>query len=117
MAERVQLSPLVEHVQPRLRPQESTQRAATIAVDMTVMMVQYMNTLSQFLPLGELAHLQMHLLYGLIDVMSITASSDPDSVLDMARGYFKHLRRERNEMLRNGNDGAAKSGFSGEDDE
>lgn len=83
---------------PKLKPEESTQRAAQIAVDMCVMNVQYMNTLSQFLPMGELFHVQMHLLYGLIDTMSATANVDPRTVLDMADKYFKSLRRERHEM-------------------
>lgn len=80
---------------PRLRPEESSQRAAAIAVDMCVMNTQYMNTLSMFLSDGELFHLQMHLLYGLIDTMGATSNVDPESVLDLARNYFKSLRRER----------------------
>lgn len=62
---------------------------------MCVMNVQYMNTLSKFLPLGELFHLQMHLLYGLIDTMGATANVDPTTVLDMCRAYFDNLQRER----------------------
>ncbi len=80
---------------PRLRPEESTQRAAAIAVDMCVMNTQYMNTLSMFLSDGELFHMQMHLLYGLIDTMGVTANVDPESVLDFARSYFIALREER----------------------
>lgn len=80
---------------PRLRPEESTQRAASIAVDMCVMNTQYLNTLSMFLSDGELFHLQMHLLYGLIDTMGVTANVDPESVLDFARNYFRALREER----------------------
>lgn len=80
---------------PELRPEEATQRAVQIAVDMCVMNVQYMNTLSMFLGRGELFHLQMNLLYGLIDTMGATADVDPQTVLDTARGYFEGLRRER----------------------
>lgn len=80
---------------PKLLPQESTQRAACIAVDMCVMNVQYMNTVSQFLSKGEVFHMQMHLLYGLIDTMGATANVDPETVLNMAANYFKSLRRER----------------------
>lgn len=83
---------------PRIKPEESTQRAAQIAVDMCTMNLQYMNTLSQFLPLGELFHLQMHLLYGLIDTMSATANVDTRTVLDLAGKYFESLRRERLNM-------------------
>lgn len=83
---------------PRLKPGESSQRAATIAVDMCVMNVQYMNTLSQFLPLGELFHVQMHLLYGLIDTMAATANVDPQTVLDMTKRYFEALIEERTEI-------------------
>jgi hypothetical protein len=80
---------------PLLKPEESMQRAAQIAVDMCVMNVQYMNTLSQFLPMGELFHVQMHLLYGLIDTMGATANVDPETVLDMAGKYFRALKIER----------------------
>jgi hypothetical protein len=62
------------------------------------MNVQYMNTLSQFLPMGELFHVQMHLLYGLIDTMGATANMDPETVLDMVKKYFESLRRERSEI-------------------
>lgn len=82
---------------PRLKPEECSQRAASIAVDMCVMNTQYMNTLSHFLPDGEMFHLQMHLLYGLIDIMGVTSNVDPETVLDFARNYFKGLRAERNE--------------------
>lgn len=80
---------------PRLKPEESTQRAAQIAVDMCVMNTQYMITLSNFLSDGEMFHLQMHLLYGLIDTMGVASNIDPESVLDFARNYFKGLREER----------------------
>lgn len=83
---------------PQLKPEESSQRAANIAVDMCVMNVQYMNTLSHFLPMGELFHVQMHLLYGLIDTMGATSNVDPDTVIEMAGKYFKSLRAERYEM-------------------
>lgn len=82
---------------PRLLPEESSQRAARIAVDMAVMNTQYFITLSQFLTDGEMFHLQMHLLYGLIDTMGATSNMDPESVLDFARKYFESLRRERKE--------------------
>jgi hypothetical protein len=80
---------------PQLKPEECSQRAARVAVDMCTMNVQYMNTLSQFMPMGELFHLQMHLLYGLIDTMGATANVDPETVIDMAKKYFEALRRER----------------------
>lgn len=81
--------------QPQLKPEECSQRAARIAVDMCVMNTQYFLTLDQFLSTGEMAHLQMHLLYGLIDTMGATAGLDPEVVLDMAKRYFEKLRRER----------------------
>jgi len=86
---------------PNLLPQESSQRAAAIAVDMCVMNVQYMNTLSMFLSDGELFHCQMHLLYGLIDVMAAASNVDPETVLDFARNYFVKLREERREYATN----------------
>ena len=83
---------------PALRPEESSQRAAAIAVDMCTMNLQYLNTLSMFLSKGELFHLQMHLLYGLIDTMSATSNVDPEVVLKTANNYFQSLRRERFEI-------------------
>lgn len=80
---------------PKLTPEECTQRAARIAVDMCVMNTQYMLTLEQFISDGEMFHLQMHLLYGLIDTMGVTANVDPRTVLDLARTYFKNLAKER----------------------
>lgn len=62
------------------------------------MNTQYFLTLSEFLPPGELFHLQMHLLYGLIDTMGIASNVEPETVLDIARNYFKSLRRERTEI-------------------
>lgn len=83
---------------PKLLPEECSQRAAAIAVDMCVMNTQYLNTLSMFLSDGELFHLQMHLLYGLIDTMGVVNNVDPETVLDFARNYFTSLRRERREI-------------------
>lgn len=80
---------------PTLRPEECSHRAAQIAVDMCVMNVQYMNTLSQFLSMGELFQVQMNLLYGLIDTMGATADIDPQTVLDFASKYFRALAEER----------------------
>ncbi len=98
MVERISKRSAFPHVEPRLKPEESAQRAAGIAVDMCVMNVQYFNTLSQFLPMGELFHVQAHLLYGLIDTMSATANVDPETVLEMIGNYFKSLRKERKQM-------------------
>lgn len=86
---------------PRLKPEESTQRAAEIAVDMCVMNTQYMITMSKFLSDGEMFHLQMHLLYGLIDTMAVANNIDPESVLDFAHRYFKGLREERKSYAKN----------------
>ena len=84
--------------QTRLRPEEGTHRSAQIAVDMCHMNLQYMNTLSQFIPKAEMFHVQMNLLYALIDTMGATADVDPGVVLDMAKKYFSSLRTERYEM-------------------
>lgn len=83
---------------PRLKPEECSQRAAQIAVDMCVMNTQYFITLSQFISRGEMFHLQMHLLYGLIDTMGATANVDPEMVIGFCERYFKSLRKERKEM-------------------
>lgn len=62
------------------------------------MNTQYFITLSQFLSNGEMFHLQMHLLYSLIDTMSATHDVDPRTVLNIADKYFKQLRKERSEI-------------------
>jgi hypothetical protein len=82
---------------PTLLPEESSQRAARIAVDMAVMNTQYFITLNQFISDGEMFQLQMHLLYTLIDTMGVTAGVDPRTVLDLAAKHFKSLERERRE--------------------
>ncbi len=82
---------------PTLLPEESSQRAARIAVDMAVMNTQYFITLDEFISKGEMFQLQMHLLYTLIDTMNATAGIDPRAVLDLAAKHFKSLERERNE--------------------
>ncbi len=64
---------------------------------MCVMNTQYLITLSEFMSLGELFHLQMHLLYGLIDTMGATNNVSPQTVLDVAEKYFKALQEERRE--------------------
>lgn len=84
--------------QTRLRPEEGTHRSAQIAVDICYMNLQYMNTLSQFIPKAEMFHVQMNLLYSLIDTMGATADVDPQVVLDMAKKYFTSLRNERIEI-------------------
>jgi hypothetical protein len=96
MTERVSKNP-ARQGPPALAPEACSQRAARIAADMCVMNTQYFITLDQFISKGELFHLQMHLLYGLIDTMGATADVDPEDVLTMARGYFQSLKRERNE--------------------
>lgn len=82
---------------PTLLPEESSQRAVGVAVDMCVMNTQYLNTLSNFMSDGEMFHLEMHLLYGLIDTIGAHHNVSPETVLDFARNYFKSLRRERKE--------------------
>ncbi len=85
---------------PTLLPEESSQRAARIAVDMAVMNTQYFITLDEFLSKGEMFQLQMHLLYTLIDTMGATAGVDPRTVLELAAKHFKSLERERTEYAK-----------------
>ncbi len=80
---------------PTLKPEESSHRAAKIAADMCAMNLQYMVTLSQFLSKGELLHMQLHLLYGLIDTIGATGQLDAEKVCDMCKRYFMTLRNER----------------------
>lgn len=80
---------------PALHPWEASARSSQIAVDMCVMNVQYMNTLSQFLSPGELFHVQLQLLYGLVDVMAATKEQRPETIADLVKKHFEALRRER----------------------
>lgn len=86
---------------PKLRPEESTQRAARIAVDMAVMNTQYMLTLEQFMGPGEMFHLQMHLLFTIVDTIAIHHEVPQETVLGLASSYLERLRWERNEYKRN----------------
>lgn len=81
-----------------LHPQESSSRASRIAVDFAVRLGMELDTLSEFLSKGEMFHLEMQILYVLIDIMGISNGSDPEMVLEQAKKYFKSLRREQSEL-------------------
>lgn len=81
----------------KLHPQESSHRASRIATDMAVRLAMELNTLSEFLSKEEMFHLEMQMLYVLIDLMGTTSRSDPEMVVEQAKRYFQSLRREKNE--------------------
>lgn len=80
----------------KLHPQESSHRASRIATDMAIRLAMELDTLSQFISKEEMFHLEMQMLYVLIDIMGVTNGSDPENVLDTCRNYFQSLRREKN---------------------
>lgn len=42
-------------------------------------------------------HVEMQMLYVLIDMMGATHGSDPENVIEQCKGYFAQLKRERNQ--------------------
>lgn len=82
----------------RLHPQESSHRASRIATDMAIRMAMELDTLSQFISKEEMFHLEMQMLYVLIDLMGVTHGSDPEMVIEQAKAYFQSLRREANAL-------------------
>lgn len=79
-----------------LHPQESSHRSSRIATDLAIQLAMNLDTLSQFISKEELFHLEIQMLYVMIDLMSATNGSDPEHVIEMCKGYFKQLRREAN---------------------
>lgn len=79
-----------------LHPQESTHRASRIATDLAVKLAIELDTLSQFISKEEMFHLEMQMLYVMIDLMGATNGSDPEHVIEMCKGYFSKLKRESN---------------------
>jgi hypothetical protein len=79
-----------------IHPQESTHRASRIATDMAIQLSMQLDTLSEFISKKEMLHLQLQMLYVLIDIMSATSKTKHENVLDLAREYFKRLRQEVN---------------------
>lgn len=80
----------------KLHPQESTHRASRIATDMALRLAMEIDTLSEFISKEELFHLEMQMLYVLIDILGVTNGSDPENVVEQCRDYFRSLRREKN---------------------
>ncbi len=78
-----------------LHPQEASHRSATISVDMAHMLARYIDTLSQFLSSHELFHVQMNLMYVMIDLMGATTNHDPEYVVEQCKLYFASLKREK----------------------
>lgn len=79
----------------KLHPTESSQRASKIAVDMAVKLALDIDMLSMFMSKHEIFHLEMQMLYTMIDIMGATNGSNPESVVEQCRDYFRSLRRER----------------------
>lgn len=79
----------------KLEPQESTHRASEIAVDLALMMALQIDMLAPFISKKEMVHIQIQTLYVLIDIMGATHGSDPENVLEQAKGYFRSLKREK----------------------
>jgi hypothetical protein len=77
----------------QLHPDEASHRSASIAVDMAHSLARQLDTLSDFISKEEMLHLQMNLLFVMIDIMGATSNMDPDVVLDQCKLYFSRLKR------------------------
>lgn len=78
-----------------LHPQESTHRASKIATDLAVKLAIDIDMLGMFLSTEEKFHVEMQMLYVMIDLMGATNGSDPEHVIEMCRGYFQKLKRDK----------------------
>jgi hypothetical protein len=79
-----------------LHPQQASHRSSRIATDLSIQLAMSLDTLSQFISKEEMFHLEMQMLYVMIDLMGATHGSDPENVIEMCKGYFAKLKRERN---------------------
>lgn len=82
-----------------LHPQESTHRASRLAVDLALKLAMDLDMLSEFISKNELYHIEMQMLYVLVDILGVTNGSEPESVAEQCKSYFKALRRERGEPV------------------
>lgn len=79
-----------------IHPQEASHRSSRIATDLAVTLAIHIDSYSQFISKDEMFHIQMQMLYVLIDLLGATHGSDPEHVIEHCKGYFKTLRREIN---------------------
>lgn len=86
----------------KLHPQEATHRSSRIATDMALRLAMEIDTLSEFISKDELFHLEMQMVYVMIDILGVTNGSDPEQVCDTCKNYFRSLKREKNEQVTDG---------------
>ncbi len=78
-------------------PQEMSARTGEIAVELAFILANHLDLISRFIPTKEFFHLQMNLLYVLVDVMQATKNTNVEHILDNIRDYFKSLEREKHD--------------------
>lgn len=78
-----------------LHPMESSHRASRIAVDLALKLAMDLDMLSEFISKNELYHIEMQMLYVLVDILGVTNGSEPEAVAEQCKNYFRGLRRER----------------------
>lgn len=79
-----------------LHPQEASHRSSRIATDLAITLAIQIDSYSQFISEAEMFHIEMQMLYVLIDMLGATHGSDPENVIEACKGYFRQLKRERN---------------------
>ena len=77
-----------------LHPQEASHRSSRIATDLALTLAIQIDSYSQFISKEEMFHIEMQMLYVLIDMLGATHGSDPENVIEQCKGYFSKLRRE-----------------------
>jgi len=82
-----------------LHPQECSHRSSRIATDLALTLAIQIDSYSQFISDAEMMHIEMQMLYVLIDMLGATHGSDPEQVIEACKGYFQKLKRERNGTL------------------
>lgn len=79
-----------------LHPQQASHRSSRIATDLAITLAIQIDSYSQFVSQAEMFHIEMQMLYVLIDMMGATHGSDPENVVEACKGYFQQLKREKN---------------------
>lgn len=81
-----------------LKPTEMSHRSGDCAVSMTYMIASLLDTYSHVMSKHELFHLQMHVLYAMIDIIGAHTTHSYKQVLTMCERYFEQLEKERGEL-------------------
>ncbi len=78
----------------QIHPQVATHRSSRIATDLAITLAIQIDSYKQFISEEEMFHVQMQMLYVLIDILGATHGSDPEHVIEQCKGYFRSLKKE-----------------------